>query len=319
MSWYPTSPARTPGPARPVISATAVAVATTKATSPYSTSSSPTPAKYPTAGPAPALPSPPATPCHQAQASTSGGLASAAQREAVAMRKLRKCLGLDSGYCGSGKKDNPDGSCRSRSGGKDGEMDKLLLPLATLKLAAPDLEDLLDEVASKWHCYHHAWGHYKADRVARWMTCIPIYKVPVTATDVYKSASGLGKLLGLRSWTCRSYWKKCEMNPNPLTGPRCAAKSMPYYKGDSHKAAVDKILESLVGLTRASPGLWAELVKLAGKWHCESHLGVVYAEDRAREWSALFPGEPPVAAITTTNLFDGAQMKIKELLRPLSS
>ncbi|KAK0728892.1 T5orf172 domain-containing protein [Lasiosphaeria miniovina] len=94
---------------------------------------------------------------------------------------------------------------------------------------------------------------------------------------------------------------------------------MPYRKGDRHKAAVDEILESLVGLTRASPGLWAELVKLARKWHCKSHPGVVYAEDRAREWLALFPGGPPAVVITTINPFDKAQMKIKELLRPLSS
>lgn len=94
---------------------------------------------------------------------------------------------------------------------------------------------------------------------------------------------------------------------------------MPYRKGGMHKAVVDEILESLVGLTRASPGLWAELVKLARKWHCESHPGVVYAEDRAREWLALFPGGPPAVAITTANPFDKAQRKMKELLRLLSS
>ncbi|KAK3386032.1 T5orf172 domain-containing protein [Podospora didyma] len=293
-------------------------VTTTKATNPYSTSSSPTPAKYSTAGPAPALPSSPATAYHHAQATTSGALASAAQREATAMRQLRARLGLDSRYCGSGKKDNPDGSCGRLSAGKDGEIDKLLMPLATLKLAGPDLADLLDQVAGKWHCHLHAWGHYKADRVAHWIKLFPITDVPVTATDVYKSASGLRNLLGLRCWTCGSYLKKCETNPDPLMGPRCGAQSMPYHKGDSHKAAVDEILKSLAGLTRASPGLWAELVTLAQKWHCKSHPGVVYAEDRAREWLALFPGGPPAAAITTTNPFDEAQMKIKELLCPLS-
>lgn len=294
-------------------------VTTTKVTNPYSTSSSSTPAKYSTAGPAPALPSPPATPYHQAQATTSGALASAAQREATAIRQLRARLGLDSRRCGSGKKDNPNGSCGCPSAGKDDEIDKLLMPLTILKLAGLDPADLLDQVAGKWHCHLHAWGHYKADRVARWMTFFPTYDVPVTATDVYKSASGLRKLLGLRDWTCGSYLKKCETNPDPLTGPRCGAQSMPYRKGDRHKAVVDEILESLVGLTRTSPGLWAELVKLARKWHCESHPGVVYTEDRAREWLALFPGGPLAAAITTTNPFDKAQIKIKELLRPLSS
>ncbi|KAK4120057.1 DUF1766-domain-containing protein [Parathielavia appendiculata] len=294
-------------------------VTTTKATKPYPTLSFPTPTKSLTVGPAPALPSPPATPYHQAQATTSGALASAAQREATAVRRLRARLGLDSRYCGSGKKDNPDGSCGCSSAGKDGEIDKLLVPLATLELADPDLEDLLDEVADKWHCHLHAWGHYKADRVARWMTLFPVYDVPIIATDVYKSSRGLRKLLGLRAWTCGSYMKKCETNPDPLTGPRCGAKSTPYRKGDRNKAAVDEILESLVGLTRASPGLRAELVKLARKWHCDSHPGVVYAEDRAREWLALFPGGPPAAAITTTDPFDEARTKIKELLRPLSS
>ena len=293
-------------------------VTTTKATNPYSTSSSPTPAKYPTAGPAPALPSPPATPYHHAQAATSGALASVAQREASAVRQLRARLGLDSSHCGSSKKDNPDGSCGCPSADEDSEIDKLLVPLATLKLAGPDLADLLDQVAGKWHCHLHAWGRYKAERVARWMTFLPVYDVPVTATDAYKSASGLRKLLGLRGWTCGSYLKKCETNPDPLRGPRCGAQSMPYRR-DRSMAAVDEILESLVGLTHASPGLWAELVKLARKWHCKSHPGVIYADDRAREWLALFPGGPPAAAITTTSPFDEAQMKAKELLRPLSS
>ncbi|KAL2782355.1 hypothetical protein BJX66DRAFT_345919, partial [Aspergillus keveii] len=181
------SPPTTP-PKKKNVHAPGGSVTTTKATKPYSTSSSPTPAKSPTAGPAPALPSPPATPYHQAQATTSGALASGAQREATAVRQLRARLGLDSRYCGSGKKDNPDGSCGCFSAGKDGEIDKLLVPLATLKLAGPDLEDLLDEVADKWHCRLHAWGHYKADRVARWMTLFPGIDVPVIATDVYKSS-----------------------------------------------------------------------------------------------------------------------------------
>ena len=85
------------------------------------------------------------------------------------------------------------------------------------------------------------------------------------------------------------------------------------------KVEVDEILQSLVGLTRASPGLSAELVKLGGKWHSGSHLGAVYARDRAREWLAPFTGGSPAAAITTANPFDEAQMKIKEMLRPLSS
>jgi len=245
--------------------------------------------------------------------------ASAAQREATALLQLRTRLGLDSRYCGSGKKDNPDGSCGCPSAGKDDEIDKLLVPLATVELANPDLADLLDQVADKWHCGLHAWGHYKADRVARWMTFFPVYDVPGTVEDVYKSANGLRKLLGLRAWTCGSYLKKCETNPDPLKGPRCGAQSMPYRKGNRPKAVVDDILQSLVGLTRGSPSLLAELIKLARKWHCESHPGVVYARDRAREWVALFPGEPPAAAITTTDPFDEAQMKIKEMLRPLSS
>lgn len=151
------------------------------------------------------------------------------------------------------------------------------------------------------------------------MAFFPTHDVPVTATDVYKSASELRKLLGLRGWTCGSCLKKCETNPDPLMGPRCGAQSMPYRKGGMHKAVVDEILESLVGLTRASPGFWAELVKPARKWHCESHPGVVYAEDRAREWLALLPGGPPAVAITTANPFDKAQRKMKELLRLLSS
>jgi len=68
------------------------------------------------------------------------------------MRQLRARLGLDSRHCGSGKKDNPNGSCGCPSAGKEGEIDKLLVPLVTLKLAGPDLEDLLDQVAGKWHC-----------------------------------------------------------------------------------------------------------------------------------------------------------------------
>ena len=305
-----------PSPPKKNVHASGGSVTTTKATTHYSPSSSLNPAKYQTADPDPALPSPPATPYYQAQATTLGVPASAAQGDPTALRQLRALLGLDNGYCGSGKKDNPIGSCGYPSADKDGEIDKLLMPLATLKLAASDIADLLDQVAGKWHCHLHAWGHYKVDRVARSITFNPIYDVPVTAEDAHKSVHGLIKLLGLRGWTCGSYLKECETNPDPLKGPRCGAQSMPYRK--RQKAIVNEILQSLVGLARASPGLSAELEKLARKWHCGSHPGAIYAMDRAREWVALFPRGPPAAAVTTTSPFDKAQLKINKMLRPLS-
>jgi hypothetical protein len=300
------------------VSALGENVTSTTTTNPRGTLTSPTPAKSPIASHAPTLPSPPATPDREVQTTNSGALALEVDKEATAVQRLRTSLGLDSRYCGSGKKNDPDGSCRCSSAGEDGEIDKLLVALATPKLAGPDLADLLDEIADKWHCHLHAWGHYKTDRVARWVELFPVHDVPITATDVHKSASGLRKLLGLRDWTCGSYLKKCETNPDPLTGPRCGAQSMLYSRDDRHKVAVE-LLESLVDLKRESPDLERELVKLARKWHCKNHPGVVYAEDRAREWLALFPGGPTAAAVTSINSFDEAQMKIEALLRPLSS